>query len=79
MKAIVEGKFAKNFKIFEAHDKLPSLKSPERIENLIQGMGRKWPWIVAITTGAIAAGAGIGYLLGNHKKSQPQPKSPAMG
>ena len=73
MEAIVDGDFAKNFKIFEAHDKLPSLKSPERIENLIQGMGRKWPWIIAITAGAIAAGAGIGYLLGNKKPQQPSP------
>jgi hypothetical protein len=71
MKAIVDGDFAKNFRIFEVHDKLPSLKSPERIQNLIQGMGRNWLGIAAITGIAIAAGAGIGYLLGNKQPQQP--------
>ena len=55
----------------DAHEKLASLKNPEPIENLIQGGGRKWGVIAAITAGAIAAGAGIGYLLG-HKNPQQQ-------
>ena len=71
MKAIVNGDFATNFKIFDAHEKLASLKNPEPIENLIQGAGRKWGVIAAITAGAIAVGAGIGYLL-SHKNSQQQ-------
>ena len=78
MEAIRDSQLAKNFKIFEANEKLPNLKSPEAIENLIHGAGRNWLGIAAITGTAIATGAGIGYLVGN-KKSQPQPEPPVMG
>jgi hypothetical protein len=77
MEAIRDCPLAKNFQIFEANEKLPNLKPPEAIENLIHGAGRKWGVIAAITAGTVAAGAGIGYLLGKDKKPQPQP--PVMG
>jgi len=63
--------------VIKVNEKLATLKAPEAIENLIHGAGRKWGVIAAITAGTVAAGAGIGYLLGKDKKTQPQP--PVMG
>ena len=56
---------------FELHNEIKKMPNPEPIENLIQGGGRKWGVIAAITAGAIAVGAGIGYLL-SHKNPQQQ-------
>jgi hypothetical protein len=65
-------------KAMDAFDKFKGLKNPEAIENLIHGAGRKWGVIAAITAATLAAGAWIGYSVGN-KKPQPQPEPPVMG
>jgi hypothetical protein len=73
MKALQTNEFIEQFKIFDAVEKIPTLKAPEAIENLIHGAGRKWGVIAAITAGTVAVGAGIGYLLGNTQLQQPYP------
>ncbi|MCS6266192.1 MAG: hypothetical protein H2174_01365 [Vampirovibrio sp.] len=59
-------------KAMDAFDKFKGLKNPEGIENLLHGAGRKVGWIAALTAATVAAGAWIGYSVGN-KKPQPQP------
>lgn len=65
-------------KAMDAFDKFKGLKKPEAIEYFLHGAGRKLGWMGALTAATVAAGAWIGYSVGN-KKPQPQPEPPVMG
>jgi hypothetical protein len=74
---LLRSDFLDRFKIVEACEKVPTLHKPKSLKSLIQLPRRNWLAIAAITGVAIAAGAGIGYLLGH--KNPKQQSVPTVG